>query len=720
MNNFLFESEIVANKKYNNAEGSIATTTGCIPECLKRHPPPEKRVKKQQYARNEGCYHIQRRAKVAGLRYFCTPKASSILLFGVKKQIYMQIADKIRQLSGQALNEIYGIEPASGQLTISETKPEFTGDYTLVLFPFVKQLRQSPDALGKEIGEWMLAKAPETISCFETVKGFLNFSVANTCWTHFLMENAGENFGFSPPNGQKVMVEYSSPNTNKPLHLGHLRNNFLGWSVAEIYKACGYEVMKTCVVNDRGVHICKSMLAWQKFGNGATPASTHTKGDHLVGDYYVKFEQELRVQSLVVLSAIMKGLQIEGMDNETKEKVSLLIKRLQENSLSPEKELEIQDALKEIGRNATPIMAEVRDMLLKWEQGDVLTKALWRMMNGWVYEGFDITYKRIGSDFDKIYYESNTYLLGKQYVEEGLEKGVFFRKDDGSVWIDLTADGLDEKLVLRKDGTSVYITQDIGLAKHKYADFPMQQSLYVVGDEQNYHMKVLQLICKKLGMPFADGIHHLSYGMVDLPTGRMKSREGTVVDADDLCDEMEKVAANKTAELGKVEGFTPDELKVLYHTLGMGALKFYLLRVDPKKRMVFNPEESIDFHGFTGPFVQYTYARIQSVLKKADYIGETEKNFTSSELLPLEKEQIRLLEQFPTIVQQSCNDMSPSVIANYAFLVAKTFNSFYAEHSIAKAENDEKRILRLEISHLTGVVIRNAMQMLGIAVPERM
>jgi len=632
----------------------------------------------------------------------------------------MQIADKIRQLSGQALSEIFGLEPAAGQLTISETKPEFTGDYTLVLFPFVKQLRQSPDAIGKAIGEWMLAKAPETISGYETVKGFLNFSVTNTCWTHFLKENAGANFGFSAPNGQKVMVEYSSPNTNKPLHLGHLRNNFLGWSVAEIYKACGYEVMKTCVVNDRGVHICKSMLAWQKFGNGATPASANTKGDHLVGDYYVKFENELRAQSASLLDDLIAGKPVAGIAPEVAEKASILAGKLKYENLPKEKSDEIKDELKEIARNATPIMAEVRDMLLKWEQGDVLTKALWRMMNGWVYEGFDITYKRIGSNFDKIYYESNTYLLGKQYVEEGLERGVFFRKEDGSVWIDLKADGLDEKLVLRKDGTSVYITQDIGLAKHKYADFPMQQSLYVVGDEQNYHMKVLQLICKKLGMPFADGIHHLSYGMVDLPTGRMKSREGTVVDADDLCDEMEKVAADKTAELGKVDGFTADELKVLFHTLGMGALKFYLLRVDPKKRMVFNPEESIDFHGFTGPFVQYTYARIQSVLKKADYIGETEKNFSSPDLLPLEKEQIRLLEQFPAIVQQSCSDMSPSIIANYAFLVAKTFNSFYAEHSIAKAESEEKRVLRLEISYLTGVVIRNAMKLLGIAVPERM
>ncbi len=632
----------------------------------------------------------------------------------------MQIANKIRELCSRALKEIYGIEATLAQLTINETKPEFTGDYTLVLFGFVKQVRQSPDALGKAIGEWMLTNAPETVCAFETVRGFLNLTVSPTYWISFLQASSGNNFGFATPNGQKVMVEYSSPNTNKPLHLGHLRNNFLGWSVAEIYRACGYEVMKTCVVNDRGVHICKSMLAWQKFGNGATPASTHKKGDHLVGDYYVKFENELRAQSEPLLTALLDGKMVEGMDAASMEKARLLAGKLKDEHLPSEKKAEIKDELKEMARNATPLMAEVRDMLLKWEKGDPHTIALWKMMNGWVYEGFDATYKRIGSHFDRIYYESETYLLGKKYVDEGLLQGVFFKKEDGSVWIDLTSDGLDEKLVLRKDGTSVYITQDIGLAKHKYADFPMDQSLYVIGDEQNYHMKVLQLICKKLGMPFAEGIHHLSYGMVDLPTGRMKSREGTVVDADDLCDEMEKVAADKTAELGKVEGFTPEELKVLYHTLGMGALKFYLLRVDPKKRMVFNPEESIDFHGFTGPFVQYTYARIQSVLKKADYIGETEKNLSSTDLFPLEKEQIRLLEQFPAIVRQACAEMSPSIIANYAFLAAKTFNSFYAEHSIAKAESEEKRILRLEISHLTGVVIKNAMGLLGIAVPERM
>ncbi|MCU0374469.1 MAG: arginine--tRNA ligase [Chitinophagaceae bacterium] len=632
----------------------------------------------------------------------------------------MQVADVIRTYSVEALQAVYGVKVLPEQVTISETKPEFTGDYTLVLFPFVKQLRQSPDAIGKALGEWLVANLPHTVSGFETVKGFLNLSIAHTWWITFLQNSKQPDFGFAAAHGRKVMVEYSSPNTNKPLHLGHLRNNFLGWSVAEIFKANGYDVMKTCVVNDRGVHICKSMLAWQKFGQGATPQSTGTKGDHLVGDYYVLFENELRQQAEPLLAILLEGKQPAGMEPTIAAKAEILAQKLQTENLPADKVAEIKDELKEIARNATPIMAEVRDMLRRWEQGDAETLRLWRTMNGWVYEGFDATYSRIGSRFDKIYYESDTYLLGKQYIDAGLEQGVFYKKEDGSVWIDLTAEGLDEKLVLRRDGTSVYITQDIGLAMHKYADFAMEKSLYVIGDEQNYHMKVLELICKKLGMPFAEGIHHLSYGMVDLPTGRMKSREGTVVDADDLCDEMEKVAADKTQELGKVDGFTEAELKVLYHTLGMGALKFYLLRVDPKKRMVFNPEESIDFHGFTGPFVQYTYARIQSVLKKAEYIGETEKNLTVGELLPLEKEQIRLLEQFPATVRQACTELSPAVIANYVYAVAKTFNSFYAGHSIKNAENEAKRQLRLEISYLTGVVIRNGMQLLGIAVPERM
>jgi arginyl-tRNA synthetase len=417
---------------------------------------------------------------------------------------------------------------------------------------------------------------------------------------------------------------------------------------------------------------------------------------------------------------LLNGATIAGLEPAVAEKAGLLVSKLQDAALPAEKMAEIKAELKDIARNATPIMQEVREMLLKWEQGDEEVLSVWRMMNGWVYEGFNKTYQRIGSDFTKTYYESETYLLGKEYVEDGLSKGVFFRKEDGSVWIDLTNEGLDEKLVLRKDGTSVYITQDIGLAKKKYEDFPMEQSIYVIGDEQNYHMHVLQLICKHLGMPFADGIHHLSYGMVDLPTGRMKSREGTVVDADDLCDEMEKVAAEKTEELGKVKDFAGEELKVLYHTLGMGALKFYLLRVDPKKRMVFNPEESIDFHGFTGPFIQYTHARIKSVLRKAGWESGQGNIPASVVLHPLEKLVIVLLEQFPDVLQTACSEMNPSHVANYAFSLAKAFNSFYTEHSIANAESEESKLLRLHLSELTAAVIANSMKVLGIEVPERM
>lgn len=632
----------------------------------------------------------------------------------------MQLGVYLKDLAKQALAGLYELNVELAQITLNETKPEFEGDYTIVLFQFVKQARRSPEQMGKELGEWMLANSQGNIVAFNVIKGFLNLSVADHYWLRFLQANNTPQFGKAAPNGRKVMVEYSSPNTNKPLHLGHLRNNFLGWSVAELYKWNGYDVWKTCVVNDRGVHICKSMLAWKKFGEQATPASTGKKGDHLVGDFYVQFELELQKQSAPLIDSLLNGATIAGLEPAVAEKAGLLVSKLQDTALPAEKMAEIKAELKDIARNATPIMQEVREMLLKWEQGDEEVLSVWRMMNGWVYEGFNKTYQRIGSDFTKTYYESETYLLGKEYVEDGLSKGVFFRKEDGSVWIDLTNEGLDEKLVLRKDGTSVYITQDIGLAKKKYEDFPMEQSIYVIGDEQNYHMHVLQLICKHLGMPFADGIHHLSYGMVDLPTGRMKSREGTVVDADDLCDEMEKVAAEKTEELGKVKDFTGDELEVLYHTLGMGALKFYLLRVDPKKRMVFNPEESIDFHGFTGPFIQYTHARIKSVLRKAGW-EPGKMNIPASVVLhPLEKQVIVLLEQFPDVLQTACSEMNPSHVANYAFSLAKAFNSFYTEHSIANAESEESKLLRLYLSELTAAVIANSMKVLGIEVPERM
>ncbi len=479
-------------------------------------------------------------------------------------------------------------------------------------------------------------------------------------------------------NGKKVMVEYSSPNTNKPLHLGHLRNNFLGWSVAEILKANGYEVLKSCIVNDRGIHICKSMIAWQQFANGTTPASAGIKGDHFVGDYYVKFNDEYKKQ----------------------------VAELMSNGVS-EKDAE---------KNA-PIMMQTQQMLQDWEAGKPEVLELWRKMNNWVYEGFDATYQSIGSDFDKTYYESNTYLLGKDIVQEGLEKNVFQKKEDGSVWIDLTADGLDEKLVLRKDGTSVYITQDIGLAKQKYNEYKIDRSIYVIGDEQNYHMKVLKLIAQKLQLPYADDIYHLSYGMVELPTGKMKSREGTVVDADDLVKEMIATAKHHTEDLGKVKDFDPEELHQLYKTIGLGAMKFYLLRVDPKKKMIFNPEESIDFHGFTGPFIQYTYARIKSILRKEPVSKETTFN---ERLLPAEKELIFILEQFPTVITESAHELNPSVIANYLFNLAKSFNSMYAELSIANAETAEKKSLRLQISTMTSNVLKSGMQLLGIQVPERM
>ncbi|TAD84850.1 MAG: arginine--tRNA ligase [Bacteroidetes bacterium] len=632
----------------------------------------------------------------------------------------MQLTVALKQMAIAVINDLYGVLLPETSITITETKPDFEGDYTIVLFGLLKQLRQSPDGLGMAMGQALQAAHPDMVVGFTVVKGFLNLTISDAYWLNTLQHTHNTQYGWQPANGKKLMVEYSSPNTNKPLHLGHLRNNFLGWSVAELYKATGYEVVKTCIVNDRGVHICKSMLAWQKFGQGATPQSTNKKGDHLVGDYYVMFEQALKAETAPLLEKLRAGEAVAGLDAVAAEKLPLLQAKIHDAALAPEKRDEAQAALTEMARNATPLMAEVRQMLLKWEQGDAETIALWQTMNGWVYAGFDATYQRIGSNFDLVYYESETYLLGKQRVEEGLALGVFYKKADGSVWIDLSTDGFDEKLVLRKDGTSVYMTQDIGLAERKYADFAMDESIYVVGDEQNYHLSVLKLICQKLNMPFAGGIKHLSYGMVELPTGRMKSREGTVVDADDLCNEMEGVAAAKTLELGKVNDFEPHELAALYATLGMGALKFYLLRVDPKKRMIFNPEESIDFHGFTGPFVQYTYARIQSVLRKMDDRGANATAAHSSSLLPAEKAVLVLLEQFEGQIALAAAEMNPSILAGYVFLLAKTFNGLYAEHSIVGAESIEKQVLRLKICRLVATVLKNGMGLLGIGVPARM
>jgi arginyl-tRNA synthetase len=620
----------------------------------------------------------------------------------------MSIVSRIKPLVVKALKELYDQDPIApdsyrdgfkeDDLTINLTKPEFEGDYTLVLFSFVKQLKKSPEQLGKEIGDLLVKDHPELFTSYNVIKGFLNLVITDRYWAGFLQANyADKRIGLRPGNGKRIIVEYSSPNTNKPLHLGHLRNNFLGWSVAEILKTSGYEVFKTAILNDRGIHICKSMVAWKQFANGATPDSTGIKGDHFVGDYYVLFGVEYKKE--------VEKLMIDGMSKEDAEK------------------------------NA-PIMQAAQQMLVDWESGDPEVRALWEKMNGWVYEGFSETYKKIGSDFDKNYFESQTYLLGKEIVEEGLAKGVFYKKEDGSVWIDLTADGLDEKLVLRKDGTSVYITQDLGLADKKYEEFHYDQSFHVIADEQNYHMKVLKLILQKLKKPYADGIYHLSYGLVELPSGRMKTREGNVVDADDIIEELKKVSREKTEELGKVKDFNPGELNELYDIIALGALKFFLLRVDPKKRMVFNPEESIDFHGFTGSFVQYTHARIKSILRKKSgvvsrdpiAIGSgalpTGRQVGSREsggsLLPKEKELIVLLEQYNVILDQALEEHNPSVIAIYVFNVAKTFNTFYTELSVMSAESAEKKQLRLQICELTANVIASSMALLGIRVPERM
>jgi arginyl-tRNA synthetase len=589
----------------------------------------------------------------------------------------MQLIQNLKQATADAIQAIYQVQIKSEQVLVNATKPEIEGDYTIVLFAFVKQLGKSPDELGNALGEAVMAKMPGTITAFNIVKGFLNFTISDQFWLDYIQATDTNKLVTPTAVPKKIMVEYSSPNTNKPLHLGHLRNNFLGWSIAEILKLQGNNVVKTCIVNDRGIHICKSMIAWQLFANGATPESTNMKGDHFVGDYYVKYNDAYK--------AAIETLIAGGMSKETAE----------------------QEA---------PIQKAAQAMLLKWEQGDADTMALWKRMNEWVYAGFDVTYKKIGSDFFKTYYESNTYLLGKDLVDQGLSKKVFYQKEDSSVWIDLTSEGLDEKIVRRKDGTSVYITQDIGLAELKQKEFNTDASIYVVGDEQNYHFKVLKLICQKLQLPASDGIYHLSYGMVELPTGKMKSREGTVVDADDLVDGMIQIAKEKTESLGKVDDFSTAQLEKLYDTIGLGALKFFLLRVDPKKKMIFNPEESIDFHGFTGPFIQYTHARIKSILRKT---GTTVQQVGTS-LLPLEKALAMQLANFSAEVNEAAEALDPSKLAIYAFNLAKLFNSFYAELSIANAESDDKKNLRIQLGILTAATLRQAMQVLGIEVPEQM
>jgi arginyl-tRNA synthetase len=598
----------------------------------------------------------------------------------------MMLVTQIKTAAAAALKELFPeADVQLSQITVNQTKPEFTGDYTVVLFPFVKALRQKPDILGHQLGTYLVERSG-LFAAYDVVSGFLNLTVKDSYWTTFLTGSYNDaSFGEKAPGGKKVMIEYSSPNTNKPLHFGHLRNIFLGYAVSNILKAAGNDVVKANLINDRGIHICKSMIAWMRYANGATPETTGIKGDHLVGDYYVRFNDAYKAE--------VAELVAKGMDEATAEKEA-------------------------------PIMKEAQELLRKWEAGDAEVRRLWETMNGWVYSGFNVSYKRLGVDFDKMYYESDTYLLGKAIVEKGLEKGVLFKKEDGSVWIDLTADGLDQKLLLRADGTSVYMTQDLGTAVLKYNDFNgLDQSVYVIADEQNYHMQVLKLILQKMGEPCGDGIYHLSYGMVELPSGRMKSREGTVVDADDMMDEMLRLSEEQTKEAGKTEGFTEEELKALYETIGMGALKFYLLRVDPKKKMIFDPKESIDLHGFTATFVQYAHARICSILRKEGLSVLPQLPAISSfnePLAPMEKSLVLALEQYAMVLETAAEEFNPSALCNYAFQLAQTFNSFFEAHSVSKAESEEKKQLRLMIIVMTAQILRHAMGLCGIRLPEKM
>ena len=580
----------------------------------------------------------------------------------------------------EAVKKLYDVDLEN--LEFQPTRKDFDGDITLVTFPMLRQVKANPVKLGEDIGNYLIENVSE-VSSFNVVKGFLNIVLDDALYFDFFNTVKDDvDFGIVPPaeDSKGIMVEYSSPNTNKPLHLGHIRNNLLGFSVSEILKAAGNKVYKTQIINDRGIHICKSMLAWERFGNGETPSSTGLKGDKLVGNYYVKF------------------------DKEYKKEVSDLI---------------AQGRTEEEAKAEAPILLDAKDMLRKWEAGDPKVVALWEEMNQWVYDGFKQTYRALGVDFDKNYYESNTYLLGKDVVNQGLEKGVFFRKDDGSVWIDLTEDGLDEKIVLRSDGTAVYMTQDIGTAIQRVQDFDINGMVYTVGNEQDYHFKVLFLILKKLGFDWADYLYHLSYGMVDLPSGKMKSREGTVVDADDLISEMTETARTISEDLGKLEGYSVEEKEELYKMIGLGALKYYILKVDPKKRILFNPEESVDFQGNTGPFIQYTYARIQSIVRKADfdYSKEVNKDYKLHEK---EKSLIKQLQVFPETVQLAAENHSPALIANYVYDLVKEFNSFYQNITILGADNMAEKIFRVQLSKAVANVIKSGFGLLGIQVPERM
>ena len=590
----------------------------------------------------------------------------------------LNIEEFISGVVCRATEELWGV---SDNIQIQKTRKEFEGDYTVVVFPLLRASKKSPEATATELGEKIVASTPQ-IKSFNVIKGFLNLVVDASFWAERFGEIVStEEFGMAEKSGRTIMIEYSSPNTNKPLHLGHIRNNLLGYSVATILKANGHNVIKVNLVNDRGIHICKSMLAWQLYGGGETPESSGMKGDHLVGKYYVEFDKHYKAE--------IKELMAEGMSEEEAKKKA-------------------------------PIMLQAQEMLRKWEAKDPAVYSLWERMNGWVYEGFDVTYKALGVDFDKVYYESQTYLLGKSLVEEGLQKGVFFRKEDNSVWIDLEADGLDQKLLLRGDGTSVYMTQDLGTALSRFEENKLDDMIYVVGNEQNYHFQVLKLVLKKLGYEWSDNIFHLSYGMVELPEGKMKSREGTVVDADDLITDMVGTAREMSEELGKLDGCSDEEANAICEMVGLGALKYFILKVDPKKTMLFDPRESIDFNGNTGPFIQYTHARIRSIMRKAEEAGIATEDFLTAPLLQEEVELIKALAEYPAVVRTAGEQFAPSVIAAYAYDLAKQFNGYYHDHSILKEENTAVRSLRLKLAQEVARVIRSAMALLGINVPERM
>lgn len=591
------------------------------------------------------------------------------------------------------IKELYGADVTASQVQLQKTKKEFKGHLTLVVFPFLRMSKKSPEQTAQEIGEYLLRNEP-AVAEFNVIKGFLNLTVACSCWIDLLNSiNEQPAYGIIPVTEQSplVMIEYSSPNTNKPLHLGHVRNNLLGYSLSKIMKANGNQIVKTNIVNDRGIHICKSMLAWKKYGNGETPETSGKKGDHLVGDYYVSFDKHYKAE----VKELMAQFTAQGMNDE-------------EAKAKAEAE--------------SPLMQEAREMLVKWEAGDPEVRGLWEMMNNWVYAGFDETYKMMGVGFDKIYYESNTYLEGKEKVMEGLEKGFFFKKEDGSVWADLTAEGLDHKLLLRGDGTSVYMTQDIGTAKLRFADYPIDKMIYVVGNEQNYHFQVLSILLDKLGFEWGKSLVHFSYGMVELPEGKMKSREGTVVDADDLMEEMIATAKETSQELGKLDGLTQEEADDIARIVGLGALKYFILKVDARKNMTFNPKESIDFNGNTGPFIQYTYARIQSVLRKAAESGIVvpEQIPAGIELSEKEEGLIQMVADFAAVVKQAGEDYSPSIIANYTYDLVKEYNQFYHDFSILREENEAVKVFRIALSANVAKVVRLGMGLLGIEVPARM